>query len=94
MFNKFKNTVKDLSSEVKEKVTEKEIDESDVDPILEKFRLKLLENNVSYEAAEGIEEAVKKGLVGENAGRFSVEDRVDNLEIRLDDVTERDFQDE
>lgn len=77
MFDKFKNTVKDLSSEVKETVTEKEIDESDVDPILEKFRLKLLENNVSYEAAEGIEEAVKKGLVGENAGRFSVEDRVE-----------------
>ncbi|MFP4038450.1 MAG: AAA family ATPase [Candidatus Nanohaloarchaea archaeon] len=76
MFKKFKDTVKDLSSDVKESVTEKEIDEDDIRPLLEKFRLKLLENNVSYEAAEGIEKAVEQKLLSEKAGRFSVEEKV------------------
>lgn len=81
MFDKFKKTVKDLSSDVKESVTEKEIEESDVNSLLEKFRLKLLENNVSFEAAESLEKAVKKELVGKKAGRFSVEEEV-NRAIR------------
>lgn len=90
MFDKFKETVKDLSNDVKESVTEKEIEEEDVGPLLEKFRLKLLENNVSFDAAEDIEEAVKSKLVGKKAGRFSVEDEVNKavraeLESIIDD---------
>ena len=97
MFKKFKDTVKDFSSEVKESVTEKEIEEDDIRPLLEKFRLKMLENNVSYEAAEGIEDAVKESLVGEKAGRFSVEEKVqeairEELENIIDD--EYNFLDE
>jgi len=81
MFKKFKETVKDLSNDVKESVTEKEIEESDVESLLEKFRLKLLENNVSFEAAEALEDAVKEKIVGKKAGRFSVEEEV-NKAIR------------
>jgi len=76
MFDKFKETVKDLSDNVKESVTEKEIQEEDVDSLLEEFRLKLLENNVSFDAAEEIENAVRTELVGKKAGRFSVEEEV------------------
>lgn len=87
MFKKFKDTVKDFSSEVKESVTEKEIEEDDIRPLLEKFRLKMLENNVSYEAAEGIEEAVKESLVGEKAGRFSVDEKVrEAIREELEDI--------
>lgn len=92
MFKKFKDTVKDFSSEVKESVTEKEIEEDDIRPVLEKFRLKLLENNVSYEAAEGIEKAVMQKLVGENAGRFSVEERVEEaIRDELEDTVNDDY---
>lgn len=90
MFDKFKKTVKDLSNDVKESVTEKEIEEDDIASLLEKFRLKLLENNVSFEAAEGLEKAVKEELVGRKAGRFSVEEEVnkavkDQLEALIND---------
>jgi len=78
MFDKFKKTVRDLSNDVKESVTEKEIEEDDISQLLEEFRLKLLENNVSFEAAESIEEAVKNELMGRKAGRFSVEEEVNN----------------
>ncbi len=76
MFEKFKDTVKDLSEDVKSSVTEKEIEEEDISSVLEKFRLKLLESNVSFSAAESIEASVKESLVGETAGRFSVEEKV------------------
>jgi len=92
MFEKFKDTVKDLSSEVKEAVTEKKIEQENIDPLLEEFRLKLLENNVSYEAAEGIEKAVRKGLVGENAGRFSIKDRVEKaIRKELEEIVRDDY---
>ena len=76
MFDKFKDTVKDLSQDVKSSVTEKEIEEEDISSVLEKFRLKLLESNVSFSAAESIEASVKESLVGKKAGRFSVEEEV------------------
>ena len=76
MFEKFKDTVKDLSEDVKSSVTEKEIEEDDISSVLEKFRLKLLESNVSFSAAESIEASVKESLVGETARRFSVEEKV------------------
>ena len=92
MFEKFKDTVKDLSSEVKESVTEKEIEEEDIDQLLEKFRLKLLENNVSFEAAEAIEETVREELIGRKAGRFSVEEEVNRaIKERLEGLVNDDY---
>ena len=76
MFEKFKDTVKDLSEDVKSSVAEKEIEEDDISSVLEKFRLKLLESNVSFSAAESIEDSVGESLVGKKAGRFSVEEEV------------------
>lgn len=76
MFDKFKDTVKNLSEDVKSSVAEKEIEEDEIASILESFRLKLLESNVSFSAAESIEESVKDNLIGKDAGRFSVEDEV------------------
>lgn len=77
MFDKFKDTVKNLSEDVKSSVTEKEIEEDDISSVLEKFRLKLLESNVSFSAAESIEASVKDNLIGKEAGRFSIEEEVE-----------------
>lgn len=77
MFEKFKDTVKNLSEDVKSSVTEKEIEEDDISGVLEKFRLKLLESNVSFSAAESIEASVKENLIGKEAGRFSIEEEVE-----------------
>lgn len=77
MFDKFKDTVKNLSEDVKSSVTEKEIEEDDISGVLEKFRLKLLESNVSFSAAESIEASVKENLIGKEAGRFSIEEEVE-----------------
>ncbi len=78
MFEKFKESVKDLSSSVKSAVAEKELDEETLDPILEEFRLKLLQNNVSLEIAEEIEESLRDELLGEEVKRTDVEEEVED----------------
>lgn len=90
MLNRFKETVKDFSSNVKETVAEKELEEDDLDPLLEQMRLKLLQNNVSMDAAESIEQEIREKLLGESVGRRSVEEKVneavkDVLKDILDD---------
>lgn len=77
MLGDLKDSVKEFSSNVKSAVTEKELEESDVDPILEEFRLKLLKNNVSLDVAEEIEEELKSSLVGKEVGRTNVEETVE-----------------
>lgn len=92
MFDKFKDTVKEFSNEVKETVTEKEIEKDDIRPLLEKFRLKLLENNVSFEAAESIEKSVEQQLVGKEAGRFSIDEEVEEaIKEELQGVVKDDY---
>lgn len=78
MLEKFKDSVKDFSSSVKSKVTEKELDEDTLNPLLEDLRLKLLQNNVSLEAAEAIEEELREKLLGQEVGRNKVQQTVDN----------------
>lgn len=78
MLDKFKDTVKDFSSDVKSKVAKKKIDEDELDSLLEELRLKLLQNNVSLEAAEQIEEELREQLIGTDVKRLKVEDKVDN----------------
>ena len=78
MFEKLKDSVKDLSSSVKSAVAEKELDEDTLDPILEEFRLKLLQNNVSLEIAEEIEESLRDELLGEEVKRTDVEEEVED----------------
>lgn len=90
MLDKFKKTVKDFSSDVKSTVAEKELDEETLEPLLEQLRLKLLQNNVSLEAAEAIEEQLRDSLLGENVRRGKAEEKVeeavrDVLEQLLDD---------
>jgi fused signal recognition particle receptor len=76
MLDKFKESVKDFSENVKSTVAEKELDEDTLDPLLEQLRLKLLQNNVSLEAAEAIESELRETLVGENVRRGKAEKKV------------------
>lgn len=78
MLDRFKDTVKDLSEDVKSAVAKKELDEDTIDPLLEQMRLKLLQSNVSMEAAEQIEEEIREELLGEEVKRTSVEDAVED----------------
>lgn len=86
MLDKFKETVKDFSSDVKSAVAEKELDEDTLDPLLEKFRLKLLQNNVSLSAVEEIESELEESLLGEEVARNKVEETVEEAvkEVLLD----------
>ena len=77
MLEKFKDSVKDFSSSVKSKVAEKELDEETLNPLLEDLRLQLLQNNVSLEAAEAIEEELREKLLGQEVGRGKVQETVD-----------------
>jgi len=76
MLDKFKESVKDFSDSVKSTVAEKELDEETLDPLLENLRLQLLQNNVSLEAAEEIEEELRDTLTGENVRRGKAEEKV------------------
>jgi len=78
MLGNLKDSVKEFSSNVKSAVAEKELEESDVTPLLEELRLKLLKNNVSLEVAEEIEEEIKEKLLGETVGRGNVEEKVED----------------
>ncbi len=77
MLEKFKDSVKEFSSNVKSTVAEKELDEDTLEPLLEQLRLKLLQSNVSIEAVEQIEEELREHLLGEKVGRTQVEEEVD-----------------
>jgi len=77
MLDRFKKSVKEFSSDVKSAVTEKELDEETLDPLLEQLRLKLLQSNVSLEAAESIEKKLREELQGEKVARNKVEDKID-----------------
>jgi fused signal recognition particle receptor len=79
MLGNLKDSVKEFSSNVKSAVAEKELEESDVEPLLEEFRLKLLKNNVSLEVAEEIEHELHKTLVGEVVKRGNVEEKVEEV---------------
>ncbi len=76
MLGKFKESVKDFSENVKSAVAEKELDEDTLDPLLEELRLKLLQNNVSLDAAESIESNLKQELQGEKVKRGTAEEKV------------------
>lgn len=78
MINKFKESVKDFSDSVKSKVAEKEITEESLDPLLEKFRMQLLQNNVSLEACESIEEQLRSDLIGQEVRRGKLEQKVES----------------
>jgi len=90
MLDKFKDSVKDFSDNVKSAVAEKELDEDTLDPLLEELRLKLLQNNVSLEAAEAIEQELRDNLLGKEVRRGKAEKTVnkaveDTLLDLLDD---------
>lgn len=103
MLDKFKDSVKEFSDSVKSAVAEKELDEETLDPLLEELRLKLLQNNVSLEAAEAIEDELRDQLLGEQVKRGSAGEKVNeavketllellddsfDLEQELDDAEE------
>lgn len=77
MLENFKDSVKEFSSNVKSKVAEKELDEETLNPLLEELRLKLLQSNVSLDAAEAIEEELREKLLGQEVGRGKVQETVD-----------------
>jgi fused signal recognition particle receptor len=76
MLGGIKDSIKDLSDNVKSAVAEKELEEDNLNPILQDFRLKLLKNNVSLEVAEEIEEELRDKLLGEKVKRGNVEEKV------------------
>lgn len=78
MLEKFRESVKDFSSNVKSAVAEKEIEESDLNPLLEQLRLKLLQSNVSLEAADAIESELREQLIGVEVARGKVEEKVND----------------
>ena len=78
MLENFKDSVKEFSSNVKSKVAEKELDEETLNPLLEELRLKLLQSNVSLDAAEAIEEELREKLLGQEVGRGKVQETVDD----------------
>lgn len=86
MLDKFKESVKDFSENVKSTVAEKELDEDTLNPLLEELRLKLLQNNVSLEAAEQIEEKIRQELLGEEVRRGKAQEKVNEAvrEVLLD----------
>ncbi len=77
MLEKFRDSVKEFSDSVRSAVAEKELDEDTLDPLLEELRLKLLQNNVSLEAAEAIEEKLRDELLGQKVKRTAVKETVD-----------------
>jgi len=83
MLDKFKESVKDFSENVKSTVAEKELDQDTLDPLLEQLRLKLLQNNVSLEAAEAIEEELRDQLIGESVRRGKAEEEVNKAVERV-----------
>ncbi|MFQ3308118.1 MAG: fused signal recognition particle receptor [Candidatus Nanohaloarchaea archaeon] len=92
MLDKFKDTVKDFSDSVKSAVAEKELDEDTLDPLLEKMRMKLLQNNVSLEASEKIEEDLREQLLGEQVQRNKAEEKINEaLEEALLDILDDSF---
>lgn len=93
MLDKFKDTVKDFSDSVKSAVAEKELDEDTLNPLLEKMRMKLLQNNVSLEAAETIENDLREELLGEEVQRNKVEEKInDALKNALLDILDDSFK--
>lgn len=92
MLGGLKDSVKEFSSNVKSAVSEKEIEEDDIDPLLDDLRLKLLKNNVSLEVAEEIEEGLRENLTGRTVKRGSVEDVVEAaFREALEDVLDDSF---
>ncbi len=92
MLGNLKDSVKELSSNVKSAVAEKELDESEIEPLLEEFRLKLLKNNVSLEVAEEIEEELHEKLLGQTVKRGNVEETVkEALKDKLTDLMDDSF---
>lgn len=77
MLEKFRESVKDFSDDVKSAVANKELDEASLNPLLEDLRLKLLKNNVSLAAAEAIEEELRETLLGEEVRRGKAEQKIE-----------------
>lgn len=92
MLGDLKESVKDFSESVKSAVTEKEVSEEDLDPVLETFRLRLMRNNVSLEVAEEIENTLRDELVGSEVKRRGIESEVkETLSRRLDELMDDSF---
>jgi fused signal recognition particle receptor len=92
MLGGIKDSIKDLSDNVKSAVAEKELEEDNLDPILQDFRLKLLKNNVSLEVAEEIEEELREKLLGEKVKRGNVEEKVkEAFRQKLSDLLDDSF---
>lgn len=92
MLEKFRDTVEDFSDSVKSAVAEKELDEEVLDPLLEEMRLKLLQSNVSLEAAERIEMSLRQKLLGENVRRGGASEMVeDTLQQTLSELLDDSF---
>ncbi|MBI2173292.1 MAG: signal recognition particle-docking protein FtsY [Candidatus Aenigmarchaeota archaeon] len=67
---------KSLFSGLIKKVSEKRLEEKDVDKVARELHLTLLENDVSMETADRISEDLKKELVGKNVPRGKMEDAI------------------
>jgi fused signal recognition particle receptor len=92
MLGGIKDSIKDLSDNVKSAVAEKELEEDNLNPILQDFRLKLLKNNVSLEVAEEIEEELRDKLLGEKVKRGNVEEKVkEAFREKLSDLLDDSF---
>ncbi|MEM7815790.1 MAG: signal recognition particle-docking protein FtsY [Candidatus Aenigmatarchaeota archaeon] len=65
-----------IASKVKEKVTTREISESDIDRFFEENEAGLLEANVALEVVDFLRKSLKEKLLGKSAKRFGASDFV------------------
>ncbi|MCE4619538.1 MAG: signal recognition particle-docking protein FtsY [Desulfurococcales archaeon] len=69
MFDRLKKTLAKAVREIKQVVSEKEIKEEDLEPILEEIMIELIEADVAYEVAEDLVNTIKETLTGKRVPR-------------------------
>lgn len=77
MFNNLSSALKDFTGKVKEKVTEKEITEDELEDVLWDLEVLLLKNNVAQKVIEKLKEDLKQDLVGEQVKRTQFRDYIE-----------------
>lgn len=73
MFGKFKDKFNDAIGTVSEKVSEREINEKDLEDVLWDLKVSLMQSDVAVETADRIADDIEEELVGKQAKRTKIE---------------------
>lgn len=89
MFNSLKDKLNNGVNKIVKTVSEKKIEESDLEEVLWEFKMSLLKNDVAMDVTERIIDNIKEELLGKEMKRSEVESEIHNiLEETLKDVME------